>query len=131
MKFTRDQVSEVSIRNVERGSIRIGDGLITDNIVVTQEALISDWFPDDLEAMSEQDLERILSLDPEIVILGTGWSPRRPPNEFVYALARRGIGLEVMDTSAACRTFNILLAEGRRIVAVLLLSNCQSSSESL
>ncbi len=121
LKFTRDQASAVSIRQVERGAIYIGDERITDSIVLTHDKLIRDWFPADMEAMTEQDLGQILSLEPEIVILGTGTTPRRPPTEFLYALARRGVGLETMDTGAACRTFNILLAEGRRIVALLLL----------
>ena len=121
VKFTRDPSSPVSIRRVERGSIRVADEKITDNIVLTHEAILRDWFPADIESLTEEDLDKILQLEPDMVIIGTGWTPRRPPNEFLFALARRGIGLETMDTSAACRTFNILLAEDRRVVALLVL----------
>jgi uncharacterized protein len=56
-----------------------------------------------------------------MLILGTGWRQCLPPRDLMFGLARRGIGLEMMDTPAACRTFNILIAEGRRPAAILLL----------
>ena len=121
MKFTRDQVAPVTIREVERGSIRVGDERVTHSVVLTQEKMVVDWVPPDTESLSLEHVERLIRFEPEIVIVGSGWAQRRPPNEFVFALARQGIGLEVMDTGAACRTFNILLAEGRRIVAFLTL----------
>ena len=54
-------------------------------------------------------------------MIGTGWAPARPPRELTFAFARKGIGLEVMDTAAAARTFNVLANEGRRVAAVLYL----------
>ena len=54
-------------------------------------------------------------------MIGAGWSPALPPRELTFAMARLGIGFEVMDTPAACRTFNILVAEGRRPAAVLVI----------
>ncbi len=121
MKFTRDNVSPVSIRQIGTDSILIGDVRITQSVVLTHEQIIRDWSPPQIDSLSEDEIEKIMELQPEIVILGGGSVQRRPPNEFIYALARRGIGLEIMDTGAACRTFNILLAEGRRLVALLTL----------
>jgi len=83
--------------------------------------MLADWVPPDTESLSAEHVEKLIQFEPEIVIIGSGWTQRRPPNEFVFGLARRGVGLEIMDTGAACRTFNILLAEGRRIVALLTL----------
>lgn len=121
MKFTRDNVSPVSIRQAGTDSILIGDQRITQSVVLTHERIIRDWSPPQIDSLSEDEIEKIMELQPEIVILGGGSVQRRPPNEFIYALARRGIGLEIMDTGAACRTFNILLAESRRLVALLTL----------
>ena len=75
----------------------------------------------DVAALQEQDLDELLLKGPEIVILGTGWKTQRPPRELVFAMARRGIGFECMDTPAACRTFNILLSEGRDVAAILII----------
>ena len=121
MKFTRDDIAPVTIRQVGTDYIRIGDERIRDDVVITPHAVVRDWFPSDIESPSQADVERILSWQPEIVVLGTGEKLIRPRNELVFALARRRIGLEFMDTRAACRTFNILLAEGRRVVALLKL----------
>jgi uncharacterized protein len=60
-----------------------------------------------------------METNPELIILGTGPTNVFPPRELVFALARRGIGLECMDTAAAARTFNVLSGEGRSVAAVL------------
>ena len=71
--------------------------------------------------MTVEHLEPLLESKPEIVVLGTGWTPVLPQRDLMFAMARRGIGFEVMDTSAACRTFNVLVSEGRRPAALLFL----------
>ena len=73
--------------------------------------------PDDLSAVT---IERIRELGPEVVIMGTGSRHVFPSPALLAPLTRAGIGVEVMSTSAACRTYNILSAEGRRVVALLL-----------
>ena len=65
------------------------------------------------------DLELLLRNEPELVILGTGERNVFPPRELTFAFARRRVGLEVMNTGAAARTFNVLAGEGRRVAAVL------------
>ena len=62
-----------------------------------------------------------LDSDPEIIVLGTGQSNIFAPRELVFAMARRGVGFEVMNSAAAARTFNVLAGEGRRVAAVLYL----------
>ena len=68
------------------------------------------------EALRPEDFEAVLALRPEIVLLGTGRRQRFPRPHLTAALARGGIGVEVMDTAAACRTYNILMSEGRRVL---------------
>ena len=121
MQFTRDPVSAVTIRQVDRGSIRIGSQDFDHSIVVTAESVLCDWPEIGVDNLNIDDLQEILSLNPDVLILGTGWQPVFPPRDLTFAMARRGIGFEVMDTPAACRTFNILIAEGRNPAAVLII----------
>jgi uncharacterized protein len=121
VKFTRDQISPVTIRQIEPGAIRIGDEIISENVVLFRNEIQRGISIDDVEALQEQDLDELLSQQPEIVILGTGWKSLRPPRDLVFAMARRGIGFETMDTPAACRTFNILVSEDRDAAAILII----------
>ena len=72
--------------------------------------------------LGEDHFDAVLATQPEIVLLGTGPTNIFPPRELTFAFARKGIGLEVMDTAAAARTFNVLANEGRRVAAVLYLA---------
>lgn len=121
MNFTRDQISAITVRQIERGAIRIGDEIISENVVLFRDEIQRGISIKDVEALQEQDLDELLAKQPEIVILGTGWKSLRPPRDLVFAMARRGIGFETMDTPAACRTFNILVGEGRDVAAVLVI----------
>ncbi len=121
MKFTRHPISNVTIRRVEPGAIKVGDELVRDNIALTTDEIIHDWQASVIEELTEDDIEPLLASEPELILLGTGPLSIFPPRELVFSLARRGIGLEAMDTAAACRTFNILISEGRRVAAVLIV----------
>lgn len=119
MKFTRDDISSVTVRHVEPGRIRIGDEFYDRDLVLTAEKVLEDAAPADLASVHERDIAALLALDPDVVLVGSGWKPMLPPRDLLFALARRGIGLECMDTPAACRTFNILVNEGRQPAAIL------------
>ena len=123
LKFTRDPIAANNVRKIERGSLQIGEELYTGNIGLLAHAVIDGW-PDRPVADLDADyLSPILEHLPELVILGSGWRHAFAPRELTFALARRGIGLEVMDTPAACRTFNILVAEGRLPAAILYVGD--------
>lgn len=123
MKFTRDNESSLTVHTVEPGSIRIGDETISEDVILTPSEVIQEAFPRDIAAILEEDVATALETEPEMLIIGTGWAPALPPSGLMFALARRGIGLETMDTPAACRTFNILVNEGRRPTAILKISD--------
>ena len=114
-------LSARTIHQVEPGAIRIGDETVTESVLIFRDEIQRDVSLQDIAALQEQDLDELLATGPEIVILGTGWKTQRPPRELVFAMARRGIGFEWMDTPAACRTFNILLSEGRDVAAILII----------
>ena len=121
VNFTRDHSSPVTVRQVEPGAIKIGVETISENVVIFRDEIQRGISIGNVAALKEQALEHLLSKQPEIVIFGSGWKPRRPPRDLVFAMARRGIGFESMDTPAACRTFNILISEGRDVAAVLII----------
>ena len=91
------------------------------SLIVMPERIIDDWLPAGFASLTHADFEFIATLAPELFLLGTGAALRFPHPRLSQALAQARIGMEVMDTGAACRTFNILVAEGRRVAAALLI----------
>lgn len=123
MKFTLEGSSRANlIRGYSAQEIRIGEQRLTASCIVTAETLIADWEPRTFAELQPEHLAKILALQPELVLLGTGQTQRFPPAAVRAALATRGVGLEIMDLGAACRTFNILVQEERRVAAGLFLS---------
>ena len=122
MKIERDQAEG---RNTFTG---YGEGYVEVNrkrhfasLVVSGERVVTDWPATSLESLGADHLAAIAELKPEIVLLGTGSTFRFPEPQLLAPLQKAGIGVEVMDTPAACRTYNILLGEGRNVVAALIV----------
>jgi uncharacterized protein len=109
------------VRAYSRTELRIAEEHVRSSCIVAADRLITDWPPQRLEALAPQHLEAIFALEPEVVLLGTGERQRFPPAGIRGAFAARGVGLEVMDLGAACRTYNILVQEERQAVAALFL----------
>ena len=103
------------------GFVRLGIVDYRENIVVTPEKIVSGWAPGGFDALATDDFAVLAAMKPELALLGTGATIRFPHPRLTRALTDARIGLEVMDTPAACRTFNILAAEGRRVVAGILI----------
>jgi uncharacterized protein len=82
---------------------------------------MADWGLAGFDALAEADFRRLLDFRPELLLLGTGARQRFPQPALLRPLIEAGIGYEVMDLPAACRTYNILMGEGRRVAAALLI----------
>jgi uncharacterized protein len=119
MQLTRDTGAVHFIRAWEPGRVRIAERWISGNVIVGAEQIIEGWTTMQPEALTVAHLEPALALEPTIIVLGTGTQQLLPDVELMAALAARSIGLESMNTPAACRTFNVLLQEQRRVVAAL------------
>jgi uncharacterized protein len=120
MKFTLEASSRVNlIRAYSSTEVRIGEQVVRRSCIVTADTLITEWPPASFAELSVTHLETILGLKPEIVLLGTGPTQRFPPAGIRSAFTARGVGLEVMDLGAACRTFNVLVQEERQVAAAL------------
>ena len=105
-----------------------GDGYVMVNrqrfersLVVLPDRILLDWPPKRFDDLAPEHLAELAGLDREIILLGTGAQLRFPRPEIIQPLMRSGVGVEVMDMQAACRTYNILLAEDRRVAAALLI----------
>jgi uncharacterized protein len=123
MKLTRDARSDVNlVRGYGTGAIRVGERLVSTHCVVAADTLITDWNVPSATELAASHLEPVFALNPEVVLLGTGPRQSFPPAAVREAFASRGIALETMDLGAACRTYNILVQEERRVVALLFIS---------
>ncbi|HRP96325.1 MAG TPA: Mth938-like domain-containing protein [Rhodocyclaceae bacterium] len=90
------------------------------NLMLTAERIVGNWAPGGFDALRVEDFAAVVELDPEVVIIGTGSRLRFPRHALLRPLIDAGIGFEVMDLAAACRTYNILATEGRAVAATLL-----------
>jgi uncharacterized protein len=109
------------IRAYTAGSITINQEVYTASLILTPQQVIADWPPLRFADLTASHLEAVAALQPEVVILGTGARLQFPAPSIIRPLVTAGIGLEVMDTGAACRTYNILMSDGRRVAAALLM----------
>ena len=122
MKFSiEDGDNNFIIRAYEQGCIIVNDESFTSSFVITQQALIRDWSPQTFSDLQSEHIHQLTESKPEIVLLGTGNQIQFPELALQAIIMERGIGLEVMDTAAACRTYNILSAEGRDVTAALIM----------
>ena len=121
MKFHLQTASANVITGSGPGWVRVGNQDYRENLVVSASGVATGFAPAGFDALVEADFEQLVADKPEIVLLGTGNRQRFPRPRETAPLARAHVGLEVMDTRAACRTYNILLAEGRNVVAALIV----------
>jgi uncharacterized protein len=121
MQVTRETSSNNLIRVFEPGRVRIGERWFTSDLIVSADRILGDWTLATPGRVTLDDLIPAIELKPELLIVGAGMAPCIPDVDLMAALALRGIGLEFMQTAAACRTYNVLVHEGRRVVAALVL----------
>jgi len=110
-----------AIRAYEKGKLIINEQAYCNNLVITPEQLIPDWRPQSIEDLTSRDFDEILALKPSMIILGTGEKQVFPSASLYAEATNAGIGVEIMNTPAACRTYNILMSEGRSIAAALMM----------
>jgi len=113
-KRETDQENEVTIKKQAVVKLR-------ESFIVTPEKLIENWGVESPQVLSKTHFQDLLDLAPELVILGTGPSIHFPDSQDCLILQQNGIGVEVMDTSAACRTYNFLVADGRNVAAGIFM----------
>ena len=122
MKFAQDSQDEgYVITAYDDNSVSINGKPFSLSLIVSNSQLNDDWNLTSIESLQINHIEQILSLNPELIIIGTGDKLIFPAVEAYAAIIQQGIGVDFMDTGAACRTYNILMSEGRDVVAGLIL----------
>lgn len=109
------------IQGYERGRIVVNGHSHSDGLIVSPERLVIGWGPKLAADLTADHFRQLIELDPQVVILGTGARQVFPDPRLYAAATRSGLGVEIMDTGAACRTYNILMSEGRNVAAGLIM----------
>lgn len=120
MKLQPDTFSH-AITAYGDGWIDIGTTRVEHNLLLDSDGQHAPWAHAGFDALTSADFEQLLTSQPELVLFGSGNQLRFPQPVWVRPLIEAGIGIETMDTAAACRTYNILASENRRVIAALLL----------
>ena len=122
MKFQPDTLAGVNmIARHDAGGIAVGPALYPHSVLVPWVGAVAAWPVDAFDALRSEHFEQILALRPDLVIFGSGPRQRFPAAALLRPLIERRIGVETMDTAAACRTYNVLASEGRRVAAALIV----------
>ena len=122
MKIERDDAGgRNTFTGHGEGYVEVNGKRHSSSLVVGGERIVTDWPATSMESLTADHLAAIVELKPEIVLLGTGTKFTFPDQSLLAPLYKAGIGVEAMDTPAACRTYNILLGEGRNVVAALIV----------
>lgn len=122
MKFAQDSQDEGHVITAyDHTSVSINGKPFKQSLIITPSKLNEKWPVQTISELEPVHVEQILSLNPELIIVGTGDKLVFPAIEMYSNIIQRGIGIDFMDTGAACRTYNILMSEGRDVVAGLIL----------
>ena len=111
------------VRSVSEKGICVHKDVYNKPFILSGGRIIPEWGVNSIEDIDEESLQRIFELRPEVILIGTGKKQLFLPPATQAHFIRRNLGFEVMTTDAACRTFNVLISEGRRVVAALLPLN--------
>lgn len=121
MKFQADKSDAQSITGYGPGWLAVDKQNYAHSLLLGSHGLLKEWNCRKFEDLTAEHFEELAKLDAEVIIFGSGSKNRFPPPAWLKPLMARRLGLETMDTPAACRTYNILSGEGRNVVAALLL----------
>ena len=110
------------VTGYEEGYVAINQQHHTTNVIVMPEQLVLNWHQGSVKSLTPDTLMALVELAPEVVLLGTGRTHQFLHPSIYQHLTAKGIPLECMTTAAACRTYNILMSEGRNVAAALILS---------
>ena len=122
MQFTLDARGDINVvRAYAPGEVRVAERIVRSNCLLAAHTLIESWGPGSVRDLTAEHLAAVFELEPQLVLLGTGSEHLNASASVRSAFAARGVGLETMTLGAACRTYNVLVAEERRVVAMLFL----------
>ncbi len=121
MRLSSDPTEKNHIHSCEPGAVHLRDKKLETHFIISADEIFSDWNPPEISALSINDFKLALDLRPDVILFGTGAAQRFPHISLMTDIMRSGVAIEVMETVAACRTFNVLISENRAVVAALLV----------
>ncbi len=119
LQAERAEGSNAITRHSSEGVVVNGQ-TFRESVIVPWQGDVTRWSPTRFDDLTAGDFDALRAMNPELVIFGSGARLRFPPPQLLHTLMIQRIGVETMDTAAACRTYNVLLSEGRRVLAALL-----------
>ena len=119
MLLSKENTNVNVVNAWKAGAILVGEDWLTGHVIISPETIIRDWDVDSPSSLAAEHLEAAAAMQPEIILVGTGGRLVLPEANLMRIFGARGIGIEIMDTPAACRTYNVLAHEYRRVVAAL------------
>ena len=120
MKFELDHTAGSRIiRSYGPGELTVGEQRLQGAVVLANDRIILDLLPDDITELNASHLDQLCALKTDLIVIGTGRRQVFPEYSLITSVLARGIGCEIMDTAAACRCYNVLLAESRSVAAAL------------
>lgn len=123
MKFTEElNTAHYRITGYGDSWVAVNQRTLNRSFLLGSQTLITDWQPDSLQALQAWHLEPLFAIGAEVILIGTGKNQALPSPDIWKALVQQGVGFEVMTTAAACRTYNVLLTEARRVAAAFFLT---------
>lgn len=117
MQITLEKQEQHAVQAYSSTQIQINAVLYESSLIVSPSKIISDVAITDIELIDEDYIHLVLSLKPELIIIGHKNTGRFPPVKFMADLSQKGVGIECMELGAACRTYNVLISEHRLVVA--------------
>jgi uncharacterized protein len=122
MTLTEEHANRPIISSYTDGKISIGENAYQTSLLITPAGKVSTWSVEKLDQLTEKNCLEIIAYKPEIVIIGTGTTHQLPSLSIIHYFTNHQIGIEIMSTSAACRTYNVLALEDRNVLAALIIS---------
>lgn len=122
MHIQLESADHLTIQSYQDHQITVQGNVYKKSLIISPDHLTPSWPIHSLEALSEVTLEPILTFNPEIIIIGHQKSSVSLPSQILPYLSKKRIGIEIMSIGAACRTFNVLLSEKRKVVIGLIFS---------
>lgn len=123
MQFLKDHTPGANlITGLEDTAVQVGEQVYRHSLIISATDLIENWPVQDVGMLSDQAWDEVIRTDPDLILLGTGPRLIFPKPEQLRRTMARGIGVEVMDTEAACRTYNLLVHEARKVTAALIFN---------
>lgn len=122
MQMSLDNPSDgYKFKSYQDATAQIDEQYYQHSLIVSAEKLIENWPPKSLQELTLQHFDEIFLLKPEVILLGTGEKHQFPNQKLISSIVQCQVGFEAMSNVAACRTYNVLLAEGRQVVCALLI----------